>query len=95
MKISICPTCRGKGTVVMTYDEYGIADPKDVTCPVCQGHKYVQPFIEADAAAVDALVGFIEGLREEFISQHMSVKGVARLVREFLTAPGAAIPRRR
>ncbi len=32
-----CQACRGFGTVRRTYDEYGMADPKDVTCYRCGG----------------------------------------------------------
>src|SRR5215831_7527780 len=39
----ICPRCDGRGTVVKVYDEYGIADPKDVRCPTCEGSGRVRP----------------------------------------------------
>jgi DnaJ-class molecular chaperone len=38
-----CSRCSGRGTVVKTYDDYGIADPKDVRCPCCDGTGWVQP----------------------------------------------------
>ena len=38
-----CPRCNGKSTVVKTYDDYGMADPKDVPCPTCDGSGLVVP----------------------------------------------------
>ena len=31
-----CSHCRGTGVTTTTYDEYGMADPKDVPCWYCQ-----------------------------------------------------------
>lgn len=36
-EISECPRCQGRGYVTRTYDDYGMADPKDVQCPTCKG----------------------------------------------------------
>jgi len=38
-----CPGCNGRGTRTKTYDDYGLADPKDVTCWACHGVGYVVP----------------------------------------------------
>lgn len=38
-----CPWCQGRGTRVQTYDDYGIADPKDVRCGICDGVGRVVP----------------------------------------------------
>jgi hypothetical protein len=38
-----CPGCDGRGTRTKTYDEYGMADPKDVPCWVCRGLGFVVP----------------------------------------------------
>jgi len=38
-----CPACDGKGTTVKTYDDYGMADPKNVRCWTCEGSGYVRP----------------------------------------------------
>lgn len=38
-----CPRCAGTGKVVETYDDYGMADPKDVQCWVCLGSGKVRP----------------------------------------------------
>jgi len=42
-KPRICPSCAGSGHVTRTYDDYGVADPKDVTCPTCNGSGRVVP----------------------------------------------------
>jgi hypothetical protein len=41
--MTLCPRCSGRGTVVKTYDDYGMADPKDVQCWTCRGVGYVVP----------------------------------------------------
>lgn len=38
-----CPRCNGMGIVVKTYDDYGMADSKDVPCPTCDGTGRVMP----------------------------------------------------
>jgi hypothetical protein len=43
MSVQRCPRCKGEGSVTVTYDDYGMADPKDVMCPVCGGNRFVSP----------------------------------------------------
>jgi hypothetical protein len=34
-----CEHCDGRGTVIKRYDEYGMADPKEVPCPFSVGYE--------------------------------------------------------
>lgn len=56
-----CPGCQGRGYVTKTYDDYGMADPKDVQCPTCKGMTRVVP---ARRAVAD------EGATEQSGSDH-------------------------
>lgn len=63
----VCGRCGGRGTVVRTYDDYGMADPKDVPCPSCDGCGKVVPL----AALVAA-----ERMSEDFDRELSAVKVV-------------------
>jgi DnaJ-class molecular chaperone len=38
-----CPRCDGSGRIWTTYDDYGMADPKEISCPTCNGTGKVRP----------------------------------------------------